>query len=180
MSDHDDEDAQLWAYVTKDVRPIKKSANKVSQKSIEKESVLSNRMLPERTEIQHKKTVIDDVSAKQTDRRTEDRLKRGKIPIEGRIDLHGMRQHEAYDALQNFILQSYAQGKRCVLVITGKGVQRSGNAPLYDQKIGILRQKTPQWLADIPLRTLVLKTVTARPQHGGEGALYVLLRRNRG
>ncbi len=179
MSDHE-EDEQLWAFITQDVRPINKSVKKVSQKLEQKESVLSNRIITEQPIKLKEKVVVNDASSKQADKRTVERLRRGKMPIDGRIDLHGLRQHEAYDALQGFILHSYTQGKRCVLVITGKGVQRSGNAPLYDQKIGVLRQKTPEWLGDAPLRSLVLQVCVARPQHGGEGALYVLLRRNRG
>ncbi len=103
------------------------------------------------------------------DRRSWQRLRRGRLPIEGRLDLHGMTQEEAWRALLAFIDRMQAKGARCVLVITGRGI-RTG---------GILRRATPRWLESPPLRERVLGFATARIEHGGEGALYVLLRRGR-
>lgn len=104
------------------------------------------------------------------DRRTADRLKRGEMEIDGRIDLHGLTQEAAHVALNGFILRSYALGRRCLLVITGKG-QRQGT--------GVLRSAVPYWLNQPPLRATLLTFSHARPQDGGEGALYVLLKRQR-
>lgn len=111
------------------------------------------------------------------DRRTAERLRRGKMPVEATLDLHGYSRVQAYEALSRFILDSYASGLRCVLVITGKG-----GGPLRDPLSaggGILRASVPEWLAESSLRGIILKTAPARPQHGGDGALYVLLRRQR-
>lgn len=105
------------------------------------------------------------------DRRTFGRLRRGKIAPEGRIDLHGMTQAEAHGALTGFILRSHNIGRRLVLVITGKG---QGATPG-----GVLRRQVPHWLALPPLRALVLNMAEAHPSHGGSGAIYVYLRRNR-
>ncbi len=115
------------------------------------------------------------------DRRTALRLKRGQMAIEGRIDLHGMRQEEAHRALDGFIATSRAAGRRCILVITGKGARdgddhRPFGAPSAP---GILRRQVPRWLSDGTNREAVLAFATAQPQHGGSGALYVLLRRRR-
>lgn len=104
------------------------------------------------------------------DRRTWQRLRRGRMPIEGRIDLHGMTQEQAYRALASFLPRMRRAGARCVLVITGRGL-RSG---------GVLRQMVPRWLDTPGLREMVLTWAPARIEHGGEGALYVLLRRRRG
>jgi DNA-nicking Smr family endonuclease len=101
------------------------------------------------------------------DRRTADRLRRGRYPVEARLDLHGMTQQEAHRALAGFLTGARAEGRRCVLVITGHG-RISG---------GILKAATPRWLAEPGLRAHVLTLAPARPQHGGGGALYVLLRR---
>lgn len=105
------------------------------------------------------------------DRRQADRLRRGRLPIEGRLDLHGMTQREAHDRLNAFIADAVAAGKRCVLVITGKGLARDGS--------GVLREAVPRWLNTPPLREHVLVFDYAQPRHGGLGALYVLLKRKR-
>lgn len=105
------------------------------------------------------------------DRRTADRFRKGKMAIEGRLDLHGMYQDAAHDALNDFIRASAAQGRRKVLVITGRG-SREGT--------GVLRERLPQWLNQAPCRDHVVSFTTARPQHGRDGAFYVLLRRKRG
>ena len=105
------------------------------------------------------------------DKRSARRLKRGQIKIEARLDLHGLRQEEANRTLTSFIGESYNEGKRCVLVITGKG-QVSGGS-------GVLRTNVPRWLNQSPNRTKILSFTHAMPTDGGTGALYVLLKRQR-
>ncbi|MEE9300342.1 MAG: Smr/MutS family protein [Alphaproteobacteria bacterium] len=114
--------------------------------------------------------------ARGLDKRTALRLKRGQIKLEGRIDLHGHRRAEAHAMLSAFIEGSYGVGKRCVLVITGKGW---GSGLARHGREGILRQAVPRWLNSGPLRARVLAIATAQPKDGGTGALYVLLRRRR-
>ena len=104
------------------------------------------------------------------DRRNAQRLKRGQMAIEARLDLHGMTQVEAHGALARFIARSFGEGRRAVLVITGKGM-RDGE--------GVLRRAVPRWLDDPALRPMILAREEAQPRHGGAGALYVLLRRQR-
>ena len=103
------------------------------------------------------------------DRRSSERLHRGRLPIEGKLDLHGMTQAAAAERLAAFIERGEAAGKRCLLVITGKGLAGGG----------ILRDQVPRWLNLPPNRGRVLAFDYARPQHGGSGALYVLLKRRR-
>ena len=103
------------------------------------------------------------------DRANAERLKRGRREIEARLDLHGLTQSEAHRALARFVAASQAAGRRCVLVITGRG--RLGG--------GILRSAVPRWLAEPGLRRHLLGIAEAQPQHGGAGALYLLLRRVR-
>lgn len=102
----------------------------------------------------------------QLDKRTLERLRKGKMPIERRIDLHGFSQAQAYEALKKFILDCYKDGIRHVLVITGKGQ-------------GILRERTREWLSERDMKSFVLKYATAQQKDGGDGALYVYLRRKR-
>ncbi|HZT51901.1 MAG TPA: Smr/MutS family protein [Stellaceae bacterium] len=103
------------------------------------------------------------------DKRSAQRLRRGEMPIEARLDLHGMTQDEAHRALERFIPAQREAGRRAVLIITGKGTGGDG----------VLRRSVPRWLAEARCRPHVLATAPARPQHGGDGALYVLLRRTR-
>ena len=105
------------------------------------------------------------------DRATEERLKRGRVTIDGRIDLHGMTQAEAFGALLGFVESSARAGRRALLVITGKGGIGQGG--------GVLRRGVPNWLAASPLALRILTVTPAHIRHGGEGAYYVLLRRER-
>ncbi len=112
------------------------------------------------------------------DRKAARRLRQGQIEIEARIDLHGMRQHEAHGALRRFLLSSFSRGLRWVLVITGKGGPRR---PRDDDEYGIpergiRRKNVPMWLAEPELRAVVVSFTTAAISHGGEGALYIQLR----
>lgn len=106
------------------------------------------------------------------------KLKRGKLRPEARIDLHGMTVDRAHPALLRFIIGSHAKGLRLVLVITGKGEGPGPSGPLPYQR-GILRRQVPSWLSQAPLGSLILQTAPADRRHGGEGALYVYLRRQR-
>jgi DNA-nicking Smr family endonuclease len=106
------------------------------------------------------------------DRATAERLRRGALAIDGRLDLHGLTQDEAHAALERFLAGSAARGRRCVLVITGKGLGDSFGR-------GVLRQAVPRWLNEAPNRARILAVMPAQPRHGGAGALYVLLKRNR-
>jgi DNA-nicking Smr family endonuclease len=105
------------------------------------------------------------------DKRQAERFRRGKTPIEGKIDLHGRTQQEAHDDLHHFLARAHAAGKRMVLVITGKGITGA--------KTGVLRENVPRWLNEPGLRRHVLAFDYAEPQHGGQGALYVLLKRKK-
>ena len=103
------------------------------------------------------------------------------MPIDGRIDLHGRNQEQAHRLLEEFVLSSHARGKRCLLVITGKGKGglTAQEAYAHDLQPGILKQKVPQWLSMPPLGSIILKTYPAVPRDGGGGALYVYLKRAR-
>lgn len=106
------------------------------------------------------------------------RMKRGKLVPEARIDLHGMTLDQAHPALIRFILRSQSEGKRLVLVITGKGKSPDTFDPTPQHR-GILRRQVPHWLEIPPLTQAVLQVTPAHIRHGGEGALYVYLRKGR-
>ena len=171
------EDAELLEQVFRDVTPLRGRAIKrnVQAPPRPKSSVASstraihaystpkeaNAHLPE----------INHENAPGLDKRSARRLKRGLREIEARLDLHGLRQEEAHRALTSFIAGSYEAGKRCVLVITGKGLVSQGG--------GVLRTNVPRWLNQAPNRIRILSFTYAKPADGGTGALYVLLKRQR-
>lgn len=111
------------------------------------------------------------------DRKAARKLRQGQIEIEARIDLHGMRQHEAHAALRRFVFSCFGRGLRWVLVITGKGGPRTRDEDAFGRsERGVLRKSVPMWLAEPDLRAVVVSFTTAAVPHGGEGALYVQLR----
>jgi DNA-nicking Smr family endonuclease len=107
-------------------------------------------------------------------RRERSHLSRGRKEIEARLDLHGMTQTRAHRALSGFLLRAHSDGLTFVLVITGKG--RTIGA---ESERGVLRRQVPLWLNLPEFRSLVVGFEEAHIGHGGEGALYVRIRRSR-
>lgn len=106
-------------------------------------------------------------------RRHRQRLARGRETVDARIDLHGRTAAEAHDVLLRFLRRAQGEGAKLVLVITGKGAR---GADSFSER-GVLRRQVPQWLALAEFRTLVVGFEDAHAAHGGEGALYVRIRR---
>jgi DNA-nicking Smr family endonuclease len=106
------------------------------------------------------------------------KMTRGNLTPEARIDLHGMTLAQAHGVLHGFIHTAHARGQRLVLVITGKGKIGQDDGPI-PRRIGALKHDVPHWLRSDPLRHMVLELREAHRKHGGSGAYYVYLRRNR-
>ena len=190
------DDAELWSRVTNTTKPLPgrgpaKPANKEvrhrSSSSIPDErpsqkqlAIPPNGALPA-----GRGAAMPDLAYNKSpslDRRTSEKLRRGQLPIEARLDMHGMTQAKAKTSLLSFILRAYNSGLRCVLVITGKGSSSKGtgeDAVWLQAESGVLREATPQWLNDPAIRPKILSFCQARPKDGGQGALYVLLKRQR-
>jgi DNA-nicking Smr family endonuclease len=115
------------------------------------------------------------------DRRSVRRIASGQVEIDASIDLHGMRQSEAHAALRRFLSSCHADGCRTVLVITGKGgslgKSQASAAAFERSERGVLRSNVPRWLAEPDLSAIVIGFTSAHARHGGDGALYVTLRR---
>jgi DNA-nicking Smr family endonuclease len=115
------------------------------------------------------------------ERRKSRRIASGKIEVDARIDLHGLRQSDAHARLRGFLLQAHGNGLKTVLVITGKGGEEPADrlANLVgERQRGVLRRNVPHWLGEPELRAIVLSFTQAGARHGGAGALYVQLRRS--
>ena len=97
-------------------------------------------------------------------------LKRGRIPVQDHIDLHGCNKIEAEALVRDFLIKSHNRGLRCVLIVHGRGLNSPDSFP-------VLKERLPVWLNRGPARKIVLAFATARPYDGGTGAIYVLLRK---
>ena len=115
------------------------------------------------------------------DRKTKRRLDRGQRHADASIDLHGLTQRVAHDRLLGFLRSARAQGHRVVLVVTGKGREPPvEHRDWWEAPAGILRRTVPHWLETPPFRELVSAYESPVHRKGGEGALYIQLRRPKG
>jgi DNA-nicking Smr family endonuclease len=122
------------------------------------------------------------------DRRSGEKLRKGQMPVEAKLDLHGMTQEGAHASVARFIEAQHAAGARCVLIVTGKGGKSAD--PFQPKAVpgrftfsagrGILKEALPRWLNEPRLRSHIIAVQPASRAHGGDGAVYVLLKRKRG
>jgi DNA-nicking Smr family endonuclease len=171
-----DEEARLWLQSMRDVEPLPGRDEPLPEsrppaKPVKRLAARTTKA-PAPPARKQSQPDLSHGTAPGVDKRTATRMKRGQMEIDGRIDLHGLTQDEAHRALVAFIQGAAEAGRRCVLVITGKG-SRGASEP------GILRSAAPKWLNGPDLRPHVLAFSHAAPKDGGHGALYVLVRRRR-
>jgi DNA-nicking Smr family endonuclease len=172
-----EEEKALWRAVTRSVSPLRgrrKEAEPLTEHAEPKPKSASRPSSPP-----HPVAVIHKPQPKPKepalapiDRRARQKLARGTQAIDARIDLHGRTQSEAHAALLRFLHRAQNSGAKTVLVITGKGGNRDGGR-------GVLKRQVPMWLALPEFRALVVGFGDAAIGHGGEGALYVRVRRAR-
>ena len=160
------DELKLWSVVAATVRPSAgRPASKAGPKS-GRPPITAGVILPAPGSGKPKgKAVVPPPSAIEPNRKR--RIERAREDIGARLDLHGMDQDRARTALHAFLLRAHEDGVRAVLVITGKGT-------LGD---GVLRRRTPEWLAEAPVRAIVAGVSEAARIHGGAGALYIALKR---
>ena len=163
----------LWSTVTRSIAPLREGT---VESDIETAPALAEKPRPA---ARKPKPVAVPAPAKSAppsltplSRRMRRSVARGKEAIDARLDLHGLTQSEAHAALLRFLRQASAREARLVLVITGKGGRG-------DSERGVLKRQVPQWLALPEFRSFVIGYEDASVRHGGEGALYVRLRRTR-
>lgn len=170
------EERQIWRKVTETVTPIRPvpEADKaeLGQFLGEKTSTGTGRS---RSEIKPAPAPVRPPAPPQ-DRSAERRLRRGRVEIDARVDLHGMTQDAARTTLGHFLHGARSRGFRCVLVITGKGKTAARERQAGEAPPGILKRRFPDWLAEPELRHLVSGYSSAHRRHGGEGAFYVMIR----
>ena len=173
------DDIALWDGVTRSVRPLRKRKPPVIAVSVAEPVPNPPKppKPPKRGAAVQAVPVAKPVAKKPLpvavlDRKTRQKIARGHNSIDARLDLHGHTQVEAHDVLLRFLRRTQAKGGRVVLVITGKGGRGESDR-------GVLKRAVPLWLALPEFRTMVIGFDAAAASHGGEGALYVRLRKLR-
>lgn len=174
-----DEERQLWDGVTRSIAPLKKRAPRKLPAQAEAAPATPMRAsprkaLPSQAAPQPRVTVATPPvpPLAPLERKTRKRLARGTRDVDARLDLHGFTQDQAHSALLRFLRSAQSKEHSLVLVITGKGVRGEGER-------GVLRRAVPQWLSLPDFRELVIGFDSAAIPHGGEGALYVRVRKRR-
>jgi DNA-nicking Smr family endonuclease len=177
------DDLRLWHHVTRDVTPLRGPATPDVEPAAPPPDPTPapalrplQRAAPPLSRRPAALPELQPGTIAGVDRATAERLRRGALTVDNKLDLHGLTQSEAHAALDRFLAGSAARGRRCLLVITGKGLGDGSDA----SRRGVLRQAVPRWLNEAPNRALILAVMQAQPKHGGAGALYVLLKRKRG
>jgi len=162
-------EAELWTIVTADVRPFHARPAPVEIAPAPKEqaheisAAAPNRDRPPPPSRPAYAPLVD------IDHRTRVKIKRGRLEVDAKLDLHGMRQDEAQRALTGFLRRAQADGAKVAIVVTGKGLSR--------EEGGVLKRAVPMWLQAPHLRDVIVGFGEAARHHGGEGALYVRIRR---
>ena len=175
-------DAELWARVMRNAKPLEKPRPAPSARpSKPRAHPPAKKAAPVPRAAQRAAAKPPPAARGEAlDRQTARQLERGRLAVEARIDLHGMRQREAHAALRRFLMTAQGEGRRNVLVITGKGAAQDATRPFYEENgRGVLRQAVPHWLSQPDLAHVVLSYSEAPRRLGGEGALYVRLRKAR-
>ena len=169
------EERVLWSMFTKTIEPLRTSLP-AEPGTIASPPVITQPTLPTSRPVTPRPPAPVPPSAPAPlaplGRRMRARVARGKEAIDGRLDLHGLTQSEAHAALAHFLRAASSRSARLVLVITGKGRRGEGEG-------GVLRRQVPQWLNLPEFRAYVIGFEDAHVAHGGEGALYVRLRKAR-
>ena len=179
-----DDERVLWTGITRSIAPLRRPARQQPETVEPPAARASDAALPKLRSKSKANPVRAAMPAREPaappplaplGRRLKHQIGRGTRPIDGRLDLHGMTQAQAHSALLGFLRAAQARGGRIVLVITGKGI-RGGSA---DTERGVLKRQVPLWLRLPEFRSYIVGFEAAGIGHGGEGALYVSLRKPR-
>ena len=179
------EELALWRHVTADVTPrVKRSVGEDMEPAVAAQSnplqpkpgdFAQNGVQSPQTKIKAPQPVLNPIVP--LDRRLKRKLFSGKAHVDDKIDLHGMTQARAHQALNDFLWRAANAGANLVLVVTGKGNASNFGEHHHAEDRGVLRRQAPHWLRSSALRAIVLSVEEAGRPHGGSGALYVRLRR---
>ena len=174
----DDDDEALWEKVAGTASPLKRGRDAPAPKPAIAKAKPPQVPRPTQPAPMPTPKPAHVPRAAPLDRQTSRQLDKGKLEVEARLDLHGLRQRDAHAQLRRFLKTAQAKGLKHVLVITGKGANQEAAKSFYEEEArGVLRQAVPQWLSDPEFASIVVSFSQAPRRLGGEGALYVRLRK---
>jgi DNA-nicking Smr family endonuclease len=176
-------DNELWQLATEGAAPLADRSERI-RPGPERQAVVPAQLDPEIAAYEELRALVRgeapfdlsnsdefiEGSARGLDPRVVRRLRKGEFAVQGHIDLHGMTREEARDMLDSFLSRSRVAGKRCVLIVHGRGLHSKDQVP-------VLKDALKRWLSTARFSDHVLAFATARPHDGGPGAVYVLLRK---
>jgi DNA-nicking Smr family endonuclease len=174
-----EDERALWESVTRQTKPLRKKPRAVKAETALPDTDARVAAKPAALQKSHPAASLPRTQKPAAPplaplgRRERSQLSRGRKEIEARLDLHGMTQTRAHHALSGFLQRAHLDGLTFVLVITGKGKLGA------ESERGVLRRQAPQWLRQPEFRSLVVGFEEAHIGHGGEGALYVRIRRSK-
>jgi DNA-nicking Smr family endonuclease len=187
------DEAKLWRRVAKTTKPYKAlpEAALSTDPLLDKLVVVAKPLAPELPHLALKRAKATRVVQRPAsslpmkpiitpvaDASGHKKVRRGKLDIDARIDLHGMRQIEAQTALAGIVARTRAQNGRCILVVTGKGRPIDPGEDYITPQPGVIKRRLPEWLGVSGIREHVSGYAPANAKDGGSGAFYVLLKRN--
>jgi DNA-nicking Smr family endonuclease len=168
-----DEDRALWTGFVRSIKPLQRARKSATPAADPKPAPVPP---PRPAQVRHEAPPRKNAPPlAPLGRRLKHRVARGRDPIDARIDLHGFTQADAHAALLRFLQRAQADGARIALVVTGKG----GGKGTDQRERGVLKRQVPMWLSQPQFRLFVVGFEDAHVGHGGQGALYVRLRRLR-
>jgi DNA-nicking Smr family endonuclease len=165
-----DDERALWRGVARGVKPLRRAADL----EVDVAPNQAAQRMPQQSIRKERPAAKQPPALSQFDRRLRQRVARGQADIDVRLDLHGMTQTQAHAALLRFLMQAQARDARIALVVTGKG--GAGPTAAMGER-GVLRRQVPLWLSLPEFRRFIVSFEQAHATHGGEGALYLRLRR---
>lgn len=186
------DESRLWQRLTQSVRPMppvripevdEKAAapavkDAISPQEASPRSTIQRRIVTNKPSGQTHRQAVRQPVNEAGDPRQARHVSRGRRPIDATLDLHGLSQEQAFVALSRFLQQARAIGHATVLVITGKGAPDADTMPGYQVSRGILRRRFLDW-ADGPFREHISSISQSHQRHGGSGAFYVFLKKQR-
>ncbi len=177
-----DEERDLWTGLARSVTPLRRPGRSTAKSEEPGKPVAEKARALKPSRLDRLRALVPKLpepakppALAPLGRRAKQRVARGRDPIDARIDLHGHTQKQAHAALFRFLQRAQADGARIVLVVTGKGGER-GDRGLGGER-GVLKRQVPMWLSLPEFRSFIVGFEDAHVGHGGEGALYVRLRR---
>ncbi len=170
------DDDKDWSELTKNIKKINKPEKVIYKKEIEIKVTpkITQNKIYQGSQLQE----LEIGEFRDVDANLASRFKNDNYRIEAELDLHGYTEDKAYNRVISFVKNAYLSKKRCIAIITGKGLHKNYEDNIFASR-GVLKNLVPQWLNQTELRAMILAITHPKPEKGGEGVIKILLRRQR-